>query len=213
MAAATKVLEKRGSEERRTQAERRSEAERALLKAGVGLVADKGLDRFTLADVGEAAGYSRGLPAHYFGSKDNFVATLARQIVGDFGRHAALQGTSRRGLARILETCDLYLESSLQSPKVTRALHAVLGEAVTNAALRKAIRDVNSHSVAAIENIIRDAATAGEIRKGLDPKETAILILSQLRGVVAQWLVDPDGIDIHAIKSVFLDNLKRSLAR
>ena len=48
--------------ERRSQAQRRDEAERRLLSAAVRLVGERGLERITLAEVGEAAGYSRGLP-------------------------------------------------------------------------------------------------------------------------------------------------------
>src|SRR5690349_12121056 len=93
MRASEEVLERRQNGERRSQAERRSEAERALLKAAVRIVAQHGLERFTLADVGEAAGYSRGLPAHYFGSKEGLVGALAAHIVGDFGR--GLQRTDK----------------------------------------------------------------------------------------------------------------------
>ena len=41
---------------RRTQTERRDEAEQRLFKAAVALVAERGLERVTLADIGEAAG-------------------------------------------------------------------------------------------------------------------------------------------------------------
>ena len=53
---------------RRSHAERREEAERRLLEAAMEIVAKRGTVRMTLAEVGEAAGYSRGLPAHRFGN-------------------------------------------------------------------------------------------------------------------------------------------------
>jgi AcrR family transcriptional regulator len=66
---------------RRTQEERREEAEQRILDAATRLIADKGLDGFTLADVGEAAGFSRGLPAHYFKSKDGLLAAVVRRLL------------------------------------------------------------------------------------------------------------------------------------
>ena len=54
---------------RRTQEERREEAERRILEAATRIIGKTGVETFTLADVGEAAGYSRGLPAHYFKTK------------------------------------------------------------------------------------------------------------------------------------------------
>src|SRR6516225_3398762 len=88
--------------ERRSQAERRDEAEQRLLKAAIALVGERGLERLTLADVGEAAGYSRGLPAHYFGGKAGLIVTLAQQLVDGFGR--ALDRVERHppGLERLV---------------------------------------------------------------------------------------------------------------
>ena len=64
---------------RRTHAERREEAERSMLDAAVRIVAEHGLEYLTLAECGEAAGYSRGLAAHYFGSKDALIAALVQR--------------------------------------------------------------------------------------------------------------------------------------
>ena len=50
-------MRQRSKSRRRTQEERREEAERRILDAATRLIADKGLDAFTLADVGEAAGF------------------------------------------------------------------------------------------------------------------------------------------------------------
>ena len=44
-----------------THVERREEAESKILAAAAKIIAVKGLERFTLAEVGETAGYSRGL--------------------------------------------------------------------------------------------------------------------------------------------------------
>ncbi|MFZ4685441.1 MAG: TetR family transcriptional regulator, partial [Hyphomonadaceae bacterium] len=55
--------------DRQTQAARRETAERAILEAAKRIVAERGLDELTLNEAGEAAGYSRALPAHYFGTR------------------------------------------------------------------------------------------------------------------------------------------------
>src|SRR5258706_15864354 len=103
------TLEKKGrSNERRSQAERRSEAELRLLHAALRIVAEQGLERFTLAEVGEAAGYSRGLPAHYFGSKEGLVGKLAAHIVGGFGRGLVRAEKHEAGLERLLGTVSYY---------------------------------------------------------------------------------------------------------
>ena len=212
MNSESSIVEGRRSPERRSQEQRRSEAESAILKAAVHIVAERGLERFTLADVGEAAGYSRGLPAHYFGSKEGLVSALARHIVRNFGH--ALQRSDRHtaGLAHLIAMATFYFDSAGKDPARTRVLFAVLGDALTNPLLRKEMAELNAQSVAAIANDIRAGVASGEIRKGVNPKTTAALALSGLRGAVALWLTNPGGIDLKTLRNEFVAELKRSLA-
>src|SRR5437879_5256464 len=108
--------------ERRSQAERRDEAEQRLLNAAIRLVAEQGLEPITLADVGEAAGYSRGLPAHYFGNKAGLIVALARHLIDGFSRAVDRSGDPGRGLARLLGTVSFYIDSVVKDPVRSRAL-------------------------------------------------------------------------------------------
>src|SRR2546426_956769 len=82
--------------EHRTQARRRDEAERKILVAAEEIVAEFGFDRLTLAQVGERAGCSRGLPSHYFPTKDDLLSALGRYIVESYNarREARTQGVT-----------------------------------------------------------------------------------------------------------------------
>ena len=51
---------------RSTQAERRSRSEEALLDAAAELIAERGVERASLAAIGARAGVSRGLAKHAF---------------------------------------------------------------------------------------------------------------------------------------------------
>src|SRR5258706_5773586 len=106
--------------ERRSQAERRDEAEQRMLAAAVRLVSERGLERITLAEVGEAAGYSRGLPAHYFGSKGGLIVMLARNLVEGFGRALGRSEHHPLGLQRLLGIVAFYFDSARKDPTGTR---------------------------------------------------------------------------------------------
>ena len=80
--------------QRQTQAERRETAERAILQAAEKIVAERGLEELSMTEVGEAAGYSRALPGHYFGSKSALIHALTNDT------HAAAT-TARGTLARL----------------------------------------------------------------------------------------------------------------
>ena len=60
----------------RRQQDRRNEAEQRLLDAAAELIGEIGPGAVTLANIGERAGYSRGLATHYFGSKGAMMRRL-----------------------------------------------------------------------------------------------------------------------------------------
>ena len=197
--------------ERRSQAERRDEAEQRLLAAAVRLVAEQGLERITLADVGEAAGYSRGRPAHNFGSKGGLVVALAHHLIDGFGKALDRTEHHKLGLARLLGTVAFYLDSTMKEPTGTRALFVLLGEGLSNPLISERIATLNARSVKGFEVNLRAAVAAGEIRADVDPKAQAILILAGLRGAVGLSLLAPGAIDLVAVRDELVASLTRSL--
>ena len=205
MAAAVKV-------ERRSQAERRDEAEQRLLRAAVALVAERGLERITLADVGEAAGYSRGLPAHYFGSKSGLIVTLANHLVESFGRALIRSEHHAPGLERLIGAVAFYFDSARKDPVGTRALFVLLGAGLSSDLIQAQLAALNARSVGAFETNLRAAIQAGEARADIAVKAQATLILAALRGAVSQWLLAPRGVDLAAARDEMTATLRRSLA-
>ena len=69
---------------RRTQAERRAETERRVLDATMAIIASRGVRAVTMAAVGEAAGYSRGIVNHQFGTRQALMAAVAETVQSRF---------------------------------------------------------------------------------------------------------------------------------
>src|SRR5690349_533828 len=97
---------------RMTQAERRETAERAILEAAKTIVAERGLDALTLNGAGEAAGYSRALPAHYFGTKAVLVSALADHILASYAVRVREAIGPAEGLDRLCERVAFYVDDS-----------------------------------------------------------------------------------------------------
>jgi AcrR family transcriptional regulator len=197
---------------RRPHAQRRDEAERRMIAAAVRIVAERGLDNLTLAECGEAAGYSRGLAAHYFGSKEELNAAIALRIVERYAeRQRAAHTEGRSGFEDLCESVAFYLDSGRKDLVSLRAFHAVLGSALQLPALAAAVAALNRRSVDAFAAHIRRGVREGEIRAEVDPALEATLILASLRGITAQMLVDPRRIALTQLKRALLDNLRRCL--
>ena len=197
---------------RRSHSERREEAEQSMLDAAVRIVAERGLENLTLAECGEAAGYSRGLAAHYFGTKEELVTDIATHIVDNYSQRQRADRRTRVGLAGLLESVDFYIESGRGNITTLRAFHAVLGSAVKQTPLSKAIAKLNRHSVESFARTLQSGIDRKEIRHDIETTAQATLILSALRGVMTQWLLDPKQVSLDSIKRELRTNLQRSLA-
>lgn len=195
---------------RRTQQERRATAERRIIRAAMDIIAERGLARLTLAAAGEAAGYSRSIASHHFGKKDKLLIAVCRHITESFSQ-AMDEHDSTPGLARLLEMVTSYIQGVKTNSVRIRALQLILSEAVSNPALVDALAQVNRNSVAGLEQQIRCGIAANEIRSDIDPNAEAIFILSVLRGITAQYLIDAKAINLDFLSAQFIQQLRRNL--
>ena len=186
---------------RRSHAQRREESERRMLDAALAIVAQRGTVRMTLAEVGQAAGYSRGLPAHHFGSKAGLVHALAGYIGERFGEQRARGARPAPGLAAIQGNIHFYFSRRGGAWTATRALMVMMSEASMAApadvtpgsagpGLRAELAAYNRSALAWFEQHIRSGIAQGQIAAGTDPALTAVILLGAMRGVMQQWLVD-----------------------
>ena len=178
---------------RRSHAQRREEAERRLLNAALAIVAQRGSVRMTLAEVGQAAGYSRGLAAHCFGSKAGLVQALAGYIGEQFGQQRARGPALAPGLPAILGNIRFYFSRRGQAWLSSRALLVMMNESCIEAQpeLRPVVAAYNRSALAWFEQHIATGIAQGEITPHNDPAVTAVILLGAMRGVMLQWLVDP----------------------
>jgi AcrR family transcriptional regulator len=188
----------------RAQAERRAESERRLLDAATQLIAEQGFSKTTLAQIGEKAGYSRGLVNERFGSKGELVRVLADEFQTYFQYDRLVPALEHQhGLEALLITIDTYLDSVVRSEHLGRAYYELLGESIglvpeIHATFVEADRLLR----AAIERTIGSGVRSGEIPKDIDAKAFAVFIVALLRGTVMQWLLDPTGFDLGAVRAV-----------
>jgi AcrR family transcriptional regulator len=200
---------------RMTQAERRALSEQRLLEAATRLIAEQGCSRTTLAQIGEKAGYSRGLVTERFGSKQGLVEILARQIQERFAYEAlgpALEG--RTGLQAVLIGADTYLDALERGSETVRAYYVLMAESIGLVPeVRPTFVRANQEFRAVVERWVQDGIDAGEIRAGVQPAAQAVVVVGTLRGIALQWLVDPYGIDFASLRRELRDSLEKALAR
>ncbi len=197
---------------RQTQAERRETAERAILEAAKVIVADRGLDALTLHEAGEAAGYSRALPGHYFGTKSALLAALADHIIAGYAIRIREAVGPADGLDSLCERICFYFDDACRDPVTVRAFQCILAGGLTRGDLAPIMNQLNRNSVDGLASIIKLARDKGEVRADVRPRAEASLILASMRGVMFQWLTIPDHVSLSRMRDALVTNIRRSLA-
>jgi AcrR family transcriptional regulator len=207
------------TQERQSQAERRDRSEDALLDAAAELVAERGVQGASLASIGARAGVSRGLPTHYFGSKDVLVARLAERAqsrIGQEMREAQRSQAERVGelsaLNEVFLTVDAYLEMFEDPTPDQRALLVMWGSTFPSSASVDGIADAERRSYEGLSQLIVMGQHDGSVRADVDPIATAVLLHGLMRGLAALRLTDSRLTDMRGVRSACHEWISSSLA-
>jgi AcrR family transcriptional regulator len=191
----------------RTQVERRSESEEALLEAAAVLVAERGVARTSLANIGITAGSSRGLPTHHFGSKDALIARLAGRAQDRLdsatrtAQAAAVpQGRELSGLERLEILVETYLRRFQEPTPDDRALIVLWGDTFPSAASVQGMVAADQRSFDGLTEVIQAGQHDGSIRAGVDSRASAIVLQGLIRGIAAIYLTHSELTHIDAIR-------------
>ncbi len=203
----------------RTQVQRRAESEESLLSAAAELIAERGIDRASLASIGERAGSSRGLPTHHFGSKDALVARLAHRAQDRVGNATQAAFERRRmtssdapALERLRVTVDAYLELFEQPTAEARALIVMWGATFPSEAEVDGMIDAQQTAYAGWTDTIREGQEDGSIRQDVDPVASAVVLFGMTRGVAALLVTDSELIDMTGARSTCDEWITQALA-
>ena len=186
----------------KTQAERRDEAERSIVEATIELMSQKGFAGFSLSEVGEKAGYSRALPAHYFGAKENLLLAVAKHIVNQFRNYSERGVPTGRGLPALKKSLSAYLRALRTSPEISRSTAILFSESLVNANLLREFTDLQNLRLDAIKDELRAGIESGNVRSDADIDAFAGTIYAFLRGALNFSVLDPK-FPLEAIMGAF----------
>jgi AcrR family transcriptional regulator len=192
---------------RQTQEERREEAERRILEAAVRIIAKDGVETFTLADVGEEAGYSRGLPAHYFKTKSGLLEAVVKYLVNHYFRRATFRGRRHITIDDIVTEVSSFIEVAKKNPLAAKAFMSAMAGSLNSPPLSEAFQKHNANVIAKYEEGILNGIKHGEITPGIRAHSWAVMLVAATRGIVTQWLLHPEKVDLEMLQ----DDLEQAI--
>ncbi|MDA2892405.1 TetR/AcrR family transcriptional regulator [Mycolicibacterium sp. BiH015] len=193
---------------RRTQAERTAETRRRVLEAAAALVAAHGAHAVSLAAVGHAAGYSRGIVNHHFGSKGRLLEELIR-----YTQQVDAPSDASTGLGRLIQFIEAYLGGMRErSPRSEAFLKMWAESAGADPLLAPLFAERDAAFRDHIGGLIRDGVNDGSIGDTVDPSVAAVAIIGLLRGTAMMLFSTARDIPVAEIAAEVARGVERSVA-
>ena len=196
----------------RTQAERSALSDRCMIDAAIELVVERGVEGATLKEIGERAGYSRGLATYRFGSK----AGLFRAVIKDVSQRwlaeltAAVEG--KVGIDAICGAVDTYHRFATESQQPIYALYILFYQSIgPGSEFKDKVADVLDRQRADVREWIQGGIAAGQISAHADAERHAEQFVATIAGLTYQWLVSPDSIDFARAHDELKESMRRAL--
>ncbi|MET8169712.1 TetR/AcrR family transcriptional regulator [Streptomyces sp. NPDC005329] len=166
----------------------RSEERRAeIVRAALGVIAERGYRGASLAAVAERVGLTQQGLLHHFPTKDALlVAVLQERDQWD-----AVPDTRWR-----MDLLASLVEYNAMRPGIIQTFSALLGESVTEGhPAREYFTERYTRVRASMAAVLR-TEYGDRLPNGLTPERTAPLLVAVMDGLQYQWLLDPDSVDM-----------------
>ena len=177
---------------KRTQAERSAQSDELMLDAAISLIVERGTSGTHLKDVGEIAGYSRGLASYRFGNKAGLFTQIIHAVGDDWLRELGGAVKNKNGLPAILAATDAHYRFVLEAADRIRAFYILWFDSIgPDPALKNVIANVHERRQRDVEAWITAGIEAGNVRADANVRSIAEQFCASIIGIVYQWLVTP----------------------
>jgi AcrR family transcriptional regulator len=181
---------------RKSHAERTDLSDTRMLDAAIALIVERGAEKTTLKEVGERAGYSRGLAGSRFGSKEGLFIFVVKSV-GETWLLSLKQVTEgKSGIDAVTAAVDAHLEFILDAPDHVRAFYLLWFESIGPVSgVREVIAGIHERRRRDVVEWVRSGIDDGNIDQSVDPGFISGQFCAAIIGIVYQWLITPDNTD------------------
>ena len=178
-----------------------------LVQAGHDCLAEGGITTFTVDNICNRAGASRGLIAHHFGSKDGLLAAVYEAAYAPMLAKID-PGAGPMALGSLI---DWMVDAEARDLPTLRVWLALWGEIAVNPALKAAHRRNYGLYRAIVEGAISTHCAGRGLR--LDAGTLATSVIALVDGLWLEQCIDPEGFDATRARAACLGLLEPLLGR
>lgn len=170
------------------QIERSSQSSEALVQATARLITAHGLHGFTIDQVAEASGYSRGLVAARFGSKDGLCAAVFTRLEEEWVEtQERITTSTAAGLDRLIAAVEALAGHSALDPLTLWAV--VLGGPSGDPLVRARVAALTEHIERGLATFVRHGQDDGTVGSQVDAELEASNVFALLLRTAHQHLL------------------------
>ena len=199
---------------RRTQAERTALSDQRMFDAAIQLIIERGTQKTTLKDIGEIAGYSRGLANYRFGSKDGLMLELFARFDERWKDHLNSYIGDKQGIAGIKAAADALRDFLKLESDYMRAMYILWYESLGHESeIRSRLADHHRVYREDAARWVTRGIEAGEIDPAVNAEQFSVQYCAFIFGTVYQWLVSAQELNLDALFEDYEANVERLLNR
>ncbi len=187
--------------ERLSQAERTQLSDARMLSSAVSLIVEKGPEVLSLKEVGELAGYSRGLAGYRFGNKAGLFDFVIHTIGEQWLQQLKTATEGKTGYEAIAAATDAHYEMCKEAPDNLAAFYILwFGAIGPQSEVRSVIAAIHERRNKDVVRWIRNGIEDGSLPPHVDPEAIAGQFSASIVGILYQWLLTPENnVDVKAL--------------
>lgn len=174
-----------------------------LVEAGLSVLAEGGIRAFTIDNICRAAGASRGLITHHFGSKEGLLAAVYAAAYRPLFDAIAPESGDPPALPELI---DLLFSPSNYSRDSLNIWLAIWGEISSNSPLQAEHRAHYLRYHAVVARAIADHARARG--RTVNAEEMAVTLIALVDGLWIELCIDPERMTAEAARAACLRMLE-----
>ena len=179
-----------------TQVERKEISDAKMLEAAVSLIVERGAGLVTLKDVGEKAGYSRGLAGYRFGNREGLFDFVLRSVGDEWLAELTQVTANSFGYKAIAAALDAHIKFCEDAPKHVEAFYRLWFDSMApDSQLKGVILGIHQRRRDDVVSWIEQAMAAGEVPSTVDAGMLADHFTASVSGIVYHWMTDPDNLN------------------
>jgi len=195
-----------------TQAERTALSDRAMIDAAKELLLERGIEKTTLAAIGERAGYSRGLASYRYGTKAGLFDAVCRSIGRRWLDFLNERVGAQSGIEAMCTALDSFFEFVSRHPTDTQVLQILYGAAASpDAEYRHTSVDIHQRQLDDVAAWVSAGVSNGSIRPDVDPQSVATHYIAYISGMTYLWLISQESVDFRKANEDMKTHLRMSL--